>query len=52
MLINTAKTKVMLITTPQKGIHLNNNNLLLTYNNEELSVVASEKILGVLIEII
>ena len=50
MLINTAKTKVMLITTPQKRIHLNNNNLQLTYNNEELSVVASDKILGVLID--
>ena len=50
MLTNTAKTKVILITTPQKQIHLNNNNLQLTYNNEELSVVASDKILGVLID--
>ena len=50
MLKITAKTKVMLITTPQKRIHLNNNNLQLTYNNEELSVVASDKILGVLID--
>ena len=50
MLINTTKTKAMLITTPQKRIHLNNNNLQLTCNNEELSVVANDKILGVLID--
>ena len=50
MLINTTKTKAMLITTPQKWIHLNNNNLQLTYNDEELSVVANDKILGVLID--
>ena len=36
--------------TPQKRIHLNNNNLQLNYNNEELSVVANDKILGVLID--
>ena len=47
---NTSKTKAMLITTPQKRIHLNNNNLQLTYNNEELPVVANDKILGVLID--
>ena len=50
MLISTTKTKVLLITTPQKRIHLNNNILQLTYNTENLSVVACEKILGVLIE--
>ena len=50
MLINTTKTKAMLITTPQKRIDLNNNNLQLNYNNEELSVVANDKILGVLID--
>ena len=50
MLINTTKTKAMLITTPQKRIYLNNNNLQLNYNNEQLSVVANDKILGVLID--
>ena len=50
ILINTTKTKAMLITTPQKRIHLNDNNLQLTYNNEELSVVGNDKILGVLID--
>ena len=39
MLINTTKTKVMLITTPQRRFHLNNYNPQLTYNNEPLSVV-------------
>ena len=34
MLINTAKTKVMLLTTPQKRILLNKDMLLLTLNNE------------------
>ena len=42
MLINTAKTKVMLLTTPQKRIHLNKDMLLLTLNNEKLTVVSSE----------
>ena len=40
----------MLITTPQKWIHLNNSKLQLAYNNEESSVVASDKILGILID--
>ena len=50
MLINTTKTKVMLITTPQRRFYLNNYNPQLTYNNEQLSVVACEKILGVFID--
>ena len=50
MLINTTKTKVMLITTPQRRFYLNNYNPQLTYNNEPLSVVACEKILGVFID--
>ena len=50
MLINTAKTKVMLLTTPQKRIHLNENTLKLTLNNEILTVVTSDKILGVHID--
>lgn len=50
MLINTTKTKVMLITTPQRRVNLNNYNFQLTYNNEALSVVPCEKILGVFID--
>ena len=44
MLINTTKTKVVLITAPQKRVYLHNNNLQLTYNNEAFSVVSCEKI--------
>ena len=50
MLINTTKTKVILITTPQKQLYLNNYSLQLTYNNEALSVVACEKILAVFMD--
>ena len=50
MLINTAKTKVMLLTTPQKRILLNKYMLLLTLNNEKLTVVSSDKILGIHID--
>ena len=50
MLKNTAKTKVMLLTTPQKRIHLNENTLKLTLNNEILTVVTSDKILGIHID--
>ena len=50
MLINTTKTKVMLITTPQRRVNLNNYNFYLTYTNEALSVVTCEKILGVFID--
>ena len=39
MLINTTKPKVMLFTTPQKRVYLNNYNFQLTYNNEALSEV-------------
>ena len=34
MLLNTDKTKAMLITTSQKRLHLNNDILHLTYNND------------------
>ena len=50
MLINTTKTKDMLITTPQRRVNLNNYNFHLTYTSEALSVVTWEKILGVFID--
>ena len=34
MILNSAKTKVMLVTTNQKGQRLNNDNLDLNFNNE------------------
>ena len=39
MLLNTEKTKAMLITTSQKRLHLHDDILLLTYNNDALNSV-------------
>ena len=50
MLLNTEKTKAMLITTSQKRLHLHNDILLLTYNNDALNSVENEKVLGVRID--
>ena len=50
MLLNTEKTKVMLITTPQKRLHLQNSILHLTYNNDVLKNVQNDKVLGVHID--
>ena len=50
MLLNTAKTKVMIITTVQKCLHLNNKYLHLTYNDDTLKIVETEKVLGLHID--
>ena len=50
MLLNTDKTKAMLVTTSQKRLHLNNDILHLTYNNDVLNSVENEKVLGVHID--
>ena len=50
MLLNTDKTKAMLITTSQKRLHLKNDILHLTYNNDVLNSVENEKVLGVRID--
>ena len=50
MLLNTDKTKVMLITTSQKRLHLHNYVLDLTYNSDILKNVNNDKVLGVLID--
>ena len=50
MLLNKDKTKPMLITTSQNSIHLRNDILLLTYNNDALNTVENEKVLGVRID--
>ena len=50
MLLNTEKTKVILITTPQKRLHLQNSILHLTYNNDVLKNVQNDKVLGVHID--
>ena len=50
MLLNTDKTKAMLITTCQKRLHLHNDILHLTYNNDVLNSVENEKVFSVHID--
>ena len=50
MLLNTDKIKVMLITTRQKRLHINENILSLSYNDVELQITTGDKILGVNID--
>ena len=50
MLINTAKTKVMLITTHQKRSSLINGQLSLHLNNDELNMITNDKVLGIIID--
>ncbi|MES9881480.1 MAG: reverse transcriptase family protein, partial [Sedimenticola sp.] len=46
MLLNTSKTKVMLISTRQRKHVLNNNTLSLTYDDIDLEMTNGDKILG------
>ena len=50
MPLNTDKTNAMLITTSQKRLHLHNDILHLTYNNDVLNSVEKEKVLGIHID--
>ena len=50
MIHNSAKTKVMLVTTNQKRQRLNNDKLDLNFNNEPLTMITNEKILGVYVD--
>lgn len=50
MLLNTTKTKVMLITTRQKRLHIDDNVLSLTYDNIDLQITTGDKILGINID--
>ena len=47
MLLNTDKTKLMLITTRRKRVRLDENLFTLTYNNVILQLTTGDKILGV-----
>ena len=49
MLINTDKTKAMLITTPQKRCRTDDN-LQVSLNGVQLSTVVNNKVLGVQID--
>ena len=46
MLLNTDKNKAMLISTSQKRLHLHNDILHLTYNNDVLNSAENVKVLG------
>lgn len=46
MLLNTSKTKVMLISTRQKRASLNDNKIDLTFNDIDLEMTSGDKILG------
>ena len=50
MILNSAKTKVMLVTTNQKRQRLNNDNLDLNFNNKPLTMITNEKILCVYVD--
>ena len=50
MLINTTKTKAMLITTHQKRTSLANDQLSLHLNNDELNMIMNDKVLGIIID--
>ena len=50
MLLNAAKTKVMLVTTNQKRQRLNTASLKLDYMDESLQMVSCDKILGIFVD--
>lgn len=50
MLLNTSKTKVMLITTYQKRTSLTSENLDLHFNNDDLNTITGDKILGIFVD--
>ena len=50
MVLNSAKTKVMLIATRQKRQKLNTSHLDLQYMDETLKMISSDKILGIFVD--
>ena len=50
MILNSSKTKVMLVTTNQKQQRLSNDNLNLNINNNTLNMISNDKILGVFVD--
>ena len=50
MILNTQKTKVMLLSTRQKRLHIDESIFVLNYNNTQLQVTTCDKILGINIE--
>ena len=50
MVLNTLKTKVMLITSRQKRNNLHESELSLKYNDIDIKMTTSDKILGVYVD--
>ena len=50
MVLNSVKTKVILVTTNQKRLRLQNTNLNLQYMDESLKMISSDKKLGVRVD--
>ena len=50
MILNSSKTKVMLVTTNQRRLRLANDSLDLKFHNETLNMITNEKILGVFVD--
>ena len=50
MVLNSMKNKVMLVTTNQKRLRLQNTNLNVQYMDEMLKMISSDKILGVYVD--
>ena len=50
MVLNSAKTKVMFVTTNQKRQRLVNDNLELFYNDDALHTITNDKILGAFVD--
>ena len=50
MIINSAKTKVMLVGTIKKRQRLNKETLDLNFSNDHLSMITNDKILGVFVD--
>ena len=50
MLLNSSKTKIMLVTTNQKRQRLDKEILDLKFNEELLSMISNDKILGVFVD--
>lgn len=50
MILNSSKTKVLLITTTQKRQRLHNENLALKFNDESLNMITNDKILGIYVD--
>ena len=50
LVINTAQTKEMLITTKQRRHHLQNNQLTTTLNDQEMQQVKQQKAVGVVVD--